>query len=30
LGAAYGLFIGVNIAPPLLRHGLMSLDGFRR
>jgi hypothetical protein len=28
LGAAYGLFIGVNIAPPLLRHGLMSLGRF--
>jgi hypothetical protein len=28
LGAAYGLFIAVNIAPPLLRHGLMSLGRF--
>jgi hypothetical protein len=27
-GAAYGLFIAVNIAPPLLRHGLMSLGRF--
>ncbi len=27
-GAAYGLFIGLNIAPPLLRHGLMSLGRF--
>ena len=28
LGAAYGLFIAVNVAPPLLRHGLMSLGRF--
>jgi hypothetical protein len=28
LGAAYGLFIALNIAPPLLRHGLMSLGRF--
>jgi hypothetical protein len=28
LGAAYGLFIAVNIAPPLIRHGLMSLGRF--
>ena len=28
LGTAYGLFIAVNIAPPLLRHGLMSLGRF--
>ena len=28
LGAAYGLFIGVNIAPPLFRHGLLSLGRF--
>ena len=28
LGAAYGLFIVLNIAPPLLRHGLMSLGRF--
>ena len=28
LGAAYGLFVTVNIAPPLLRHGLMSLGRF--
>jgi hypothetical protein len=27
-GAAYGLFIGLNIAPPLLRHGVMSLGRF--
>jgi Mannosyltransferase (PIG-V) len=28
LGAAYGLFIAVNIAPPLLLHGLMSTGRF--
>ena len=28
LGAAYGLFVAVGIAPPLLRHGLMSLGRF--
>ena len=28
LGAAYGLFVAVNIAPPLLRHGLMSMGRF--
>ena len=28
LGAAYSLFIAINIAPPLLRHGLMSLGRF--
>ena len=28
LGAAYGLFVIVNIAPPLLRHGLMSVGRF--
>jgi len=28
LGAAYGLFISVNIAPPLFRHGLLSLGRF--
>ena len=28
LGTAYGLFVAGNIAPPLLRHGLMSLGRF--
>jgi Mannosyltransferase (PIG-V) len=28
LGTAYGLFIGANIAPPLFRHGLLSLGRF--
>jgi hypothetical protein len=28
LGAVYGLFVTVNIAPPLLRHGLMSMGRF--
>jgi hypothetical protein len=28
LGAAYGLFVAANIAPPLIRHGLMSLGRF--
>ena len=28
LGAAYGLLLTVNIAPPLLRHGLMSAGRF--
>ena len=28
LGVAYGLFVTVNMAPPLLRHGLMSLGRF--
>jgi len=28
LGTAYGLFVVGNIAPPLLRHGLMSLGRF--
>jgi hypothetical protein len=28
LGAAYGLFVTVNIAPPLFRHGLMSVGRF--
>jgi hypothetical protein len=27
-GVAYGLFVGVNLAPPLLRHGLMSTGRF--
>ena len=27
-GVAYGLFMTVNIAPPLLRHGLLSLGRF--
>src|SRR4051812_19913816 len=27
-GVAYGLFIAVNIAPPLLRHGLLSVGRF--
>jgi hypothetical protein len=28
LGAAYGLFVVGNIAPPLLRHGLLSMGRF--
>jgi hypothetical protein len=28
LGVAYGLFVAANIAPPLIRHGLMSLGRF--
>jgi hypothetical protein len=28
VGAAYGLFIALNVAPPLLRHGLMSMGRF--
>jgi hypothetical protein len=28
LGVAYGVFVAANIAPPLLRHGLMSLGRF--
>jgi hypothetical protein len=28
LGLAYGAFVAANIAPPLLRHGLMSLGRF--
>jgi uncharacterized membrane protein len=28
LGAAYTLFVAGNIAPPLLRHGLMSVGRF--
>jgi Mannosyltransferase (PIG-V) len=28
LGAAYGLFIAANIAPPLFRHGLLSMGRF--
>jgi hypothetical protein len=28
LGAAYGLFVVGNIAPPLLRHGLISIGRF--
>ena len=28
LGAAYGIFVTVNIAPPLLRHGLLSMGRF--
>jgi hypothetical protein len=28
LGVAYGLFMTVNIAPPLFRHGLLSLGRF--